>query len=155
MKKNTVIFMLVFLSSALSFNYVGASKNDDSDTIKKTSNLEPSSAPKFNDVPIPTGFKLLPLDSYTFESAGIRVGVLRYQGKANLEQVINFYKEQMSMYNWNLLNVIEFGNSLMNFEREDETCIIDLLPKGSAILITVSLGPKTKILPKPAEKPIR
>ncbi len=106
--------------------------------------LEPAAIQKFSDVPVPAGFKLLPQQSYSFESGGIRVGILRYQGKAFADQIVNFYKEQMPLHNWNLLNVIEYGDRLMNFEREGETCIVSLLSKGNTSVITLSLGPKTR-----------
>jgi len=110
--------------------------------------LEPQAIVKFSDIPVPAGFKFLALDSYSFESGGVRVAVLKYQGKANIEQVMNFYKDQMPMYNWNLLNIIEYGQRLMNFDRESETCIIALEPKGSAVIVTVSLGPKSQMRKK-------
>ena len=116
--------------------------------------LEPQSILKFGDIPVPVGFKLLARDSYSFESQGVRVGVLRYQGKANPEQVINFYKEQMPMYNWNLLNIIEYGERLLNFDRESETCIVSLLTQGNKITITISVGPKSQI-PKKSDKPVK
>lgn len=53
------------------------------------------------------------------------------------------------MYNWELLNIVEFGQRLMNFDRESESCIISLSPKGKSITITISVGPKTQ---RPAQK---
>jgi len=117
--------------------------------------LEPQVMLKFSDIPAPAGFKFLPEESYTFESAGVRVGVLKYQGKVDVEQVVNFYKDQMPLYNWNLLNVVEYGERLLNFEREQETCIISLSPKGRNISITISLGPKSGIRPKKSDKPVK
>ncbi len=116
--------------------------------------LEPSMLLKFTDIPYPSRFKFLSRDSYTFENSGIRVGVLKYKGKANVDQVVNFYKEQMPIYNWNLLNIVEYGERLLNFERENETCIVSLVPKGSSVFITLSLGPKPQI-PKRTDKPVK
>lgn len=112
--------------------------------------LEPQAILKFSDVPIPVGLKSLPAQSYSFESSGVRVGVLKYQGKNNPDQVVNFYKEQMAMYNWNLVNIIEYGQRLLNFERENETCIIIMEPKGNTIILTISLGPKSQTVAKKA-----
>lgn len=106
--------------------------------------LEPSMNRKITDIPIPARFKFLPQNSYFFENAGIRVGVLKYIGKANPDSLVNFFKEQMLMNNWRLINIIEYNNSLLNFERNDETCIINLAPKGGSTIITVSLGPKSQ-----------
>jgi len=110
--------------------------------------LEPQAIVKFADVPIPAGFKQIPEESYSFENSGVRVAVLRYQGKADVNQVVSFYKEQMMMYHWNLLNVIEYGDSVMNFDRESESCIISLAPKGNSVVMTISLGPKSQVYKK-------
>lgn len=139
------IFILL-LSGICVTGFLGCAttSNDKSGMPKNEAILEPSGILKFSDIPMPTGFKSLPLDSYSFESAGIRVALLKYQGKANPDQVVNFYKEQMVMYNWNLLNVVEYGVRLLNFERESESCIITLSGKGNNVIITISLGPKSQ-----------
>jgi len=116
--------------------------------------LEPQSSLKFSDVPVPAGFKLLSENSYSFENAGLRIGLLKYQGKADPDQVVNFYKEQMPMYNWRTLNIVEYGERLMNFDREQETCIVTLAPKGKEVVITLSVGPKSQASKK-QEKPIK
>lgn len=152
MRKILVIALLGYSVIALG-GCAGASKN--SLSAKEEVLLEPQASMKFSDIPVPTGFKFLPEGSYTFETDGLRVGVLRYQGKADIEQVVNFYKAQMPLYNWNLLNAIEYGERLLNFEREQETCIISLSAKGRNISITVSLGPKSGIKPKRSEKPVK
>jgi hypothetical protein len=119
--------------------------SDSSDPKLSTSgSLKAQSILKFSDVPVPAGLKSLPLESYSFESSGVRVGVLKYIGKANPDQVVNFYKEQMPMYNWSLVNIVEYGQRLINFEREGESCIITIQPKGGNIILTISLGPKSQ-----------
>jgi len=116
--------------------------------------LEPQIQFKFNDVPVPQGFKIIMENSYSFETSGIRVGLLKYQGKSRVDQVVNFYKEQMRIHGWNLLNIIEFGEHMLNFEREGETCIVSLIPKGNIVFVTISLGPKSQY-PKDPEKPLK
>ena len=154
----TSIFVVILLSG-LGYSVIalygcaGVAKKDA--PSKEEALLEPQSTLKFSDIPAPSGFKFLSEESYTFESAGVRVGVLRYQGKADIEQVVNFYKDQMPLYNWNLLNVVEYGERLLNFDREQETCIINLSSKGRNITVTVSLGPKSEIRPKKSDKPVK
>jgi hypothetical protein len=126
-------------------------------TISDTK-LEPQAILKFSDIPVPAGLKPLSQTSYSFENAGVRVGVLKYQGRAYIDQVINFYKEQMPMYNWNLINIIEYGQRLLNFERENETCIITMQIAGfwnEDVLVTISIGPKSQNLPKKTKSPFK
>lgn len=150
------LFFLSTICCLLTTALMGCASLSDNDT--KSTNpgaLEPQTIIKFSDVPVPVGFKNIPTESYSFESSGVRVGVLKYRGKNNPDQVVNFYKEQMAMYNWNLVNVVEYGERLMNFERENETCIITMQPKGSTIFLTISLGPKSQTAARKAKSPVK
>ena len=116
--------------------------------------LEPQLGMKFDDIPLPSGFKFLHKDSYSFQSGKVRMAVLRYSGRKDADIVVNFFKNQMVIYDWNLVNSIEYGTRLLNFERDNESCIITIQPRAFNTLVTISLGPK-----KPAgateEKPVK
>ncbi len=141
MKARGLIIALLICSMVY---LVGCTTMDSKDKVTSDPNLlEPQAVLKFSDIPLPNGFKQIQ-DSYSFESSGVRVGVLKYRGKSNPDQVVNFYKEQMAMYNWNLLNVVEYGQRLMNFDRENETCVITVMPKGSEVTLVITLGPKSQ-----------
>ncbi len=150
MKTRILVIALLGYSVIALSGCTGMSKKDTM-LPKNSGMLEPAAMTRFMDIPVPANFKLMAQESYSFENSGVRAAVLRYQGKANPDQVISFYKEQMPMYNWNLLNIIEYGDRLMNFEKETETCIINLLPKGSYVTIAISLGPKSQS-PRKLEK---
>ena len=158
MKFMSKLFFLSVVCCILTTALMGCSTFSDNTNAKSASPgaLEPQAILKFNDVPIPVGLKSLPAQSYSFESSGVRVGVLKYRGKNNPDQVVNFYKEQMPMYNWNLVNIVEYGQRLMNFERENETCIITLQSIGwGYTMLTVSLGPKSQTAAKKAKSPVK
>jgi len=114
--------------------------------------LEPV-ASRFTGIPVPSNFKSLPQSTYSLESSsfGVRLGTVRYQGRATLDQVINFYKEQMPKQGWTLANSIEYGNVMLNFSRQNEVCLINLSGSGSSVTITISLGPKPLDLLKKLE----
>lgn len=117
--------------------------------------LEPQAVLKFPDLPVPVGFRPIPQESYSFESGGVRVGLLKYQGRAFVDQVVNFYKEQMVMFDWNLINSVEYGQRMLNFDREGETCIVNLISKGSNVIITFSIGPKAQERSKKTQKLVK
>jgi len=135
--------------------FLGCASLSDKGQPGSAQSLKAQSILKFSDLPAPNGFKMLAKDSYSFESSGMRVGLLRYQGKASLDQVVNFYKEQLPMYNWTLLNITEYGDCIMNFEREAESCIIGIVPKGDKVTISIAFGPKAPLLPKKAKEAVK
>ena len=104
--------------------------------------LDVALALKFDDVPIPAGFSPLASESFTFQNDVLRVGILKYSGRAQANQVVNFYKDQMSLYNWRFLNMMEYGRYILNFDREDQTCIVVVEPGKMGTYITITVAPK-------------
>ncbi|MFA5150182.1 MAG: hypothetical protein WC318_03300 [Candidatus Omnitrophota bacterium] len=151
-KRKFFLYAIGYLLPALLLGCVSLS---DKNRTGSAQSLQAQSILKFSDLPVPAGFKILSEDSYSFESSGVRAGLLRYQGKASLDQVVNFYKEQMPMYNWALLNITEYGDCIMNFEREAESCIIGIVPKGDKATISLSFGPKSPVLSKKAKRALK
>ena len=150
LKKNCFLFVICLLFSVILLG--GCASLQKTDQPKEMGFLEPSSALKFSDIPIPSGFVNLAKSSYAFQNNNLRVGLLRYSGKASPEQVVNFYKEQMPMYNWSLINMAEFTSRVLNFEKETETCIVDIEAKGSKCDLFISLGPRSQGSPKAPSK---
>ena len=104
--------------------------------------LDVAMALKFEDVPIPAGFRAVTNESFTFQNEVIRVGILKYSGGAAADQVVNFYKDQMPLYSWRFLNMLEYGRRILNFDREDQTCIVVVEPTKLTTYITITVAPK-------------
>ena len=107
--------------------------------------LQPSLVMRFEDVPVPEEFKIIPDKSFILESGGVRAGVLKYIGKADAEDIVLFYKTQMPAHGWILMSVVEYGERILNFERENEGCVVSIIQKTSQVEITISLAPKSPV----------
>ena len=118
----------------------------------QTESLQPSVKMKFSDIPSPAGFKIVSNESFVLESGEMRAGMLRYIGRAEAGDVVLFYKSQMPRHNWALLNVLEYGDRMLNFERENEGCVVTIRTKGKRVEISVSLAPKSP-MPVPEMEP--
>jgi hypothetical protein len=117
--------------------------------------LEPATLFKFSDLPIPANFVFAPDESYAFQSVGFRAGLLRYKGKATGEKAIVFFREQMPLYDWRLVNIVEHGRRTISFEKESETCLITIDEKRNKAELTISIAPKSQLLRPKSDKPIR
>jgi hypothetical protein len=134
------VILAVFVTIAVSgCAGSGAYKSEGTDPYKT---LDVSTALKFEDVPVPAGFKLLARDSFVFENDVLRVGILRFTGRIHPDNVVNFYKDQMGLYNWRFLNIVEYQRRIMSFEREDQNCTILIEPSGMSTSLTISVAPK-------------
>lgn len=97
---------------------------------------------KFEDVPVPVNFKLLVNESFIFENSYSRIGILKYTGRATPERVVEFYKDEMPLHNWNLVNILEYGRRILNYEKPQESCIITVETSISKTTVTISVAPK-------------
>ncbi len=105
--------------------------------------LEVSSDLKFEDLPVPYRFKLNRQESFVFQNDFTRMGLFKYVGKANAKKIIEFYREQMPLYNWGLINIVEHNEIILNFEKSRESCIITLKPMMTRTVLTIFLTPKS------------
>ena len=107
--------------------------------LKMASNL------KFEDIPVPHGFKIDQHNSFAFQTGSTRLGVLKYKGNAAADRIVAFYKEQMPVYNWDLINIIEYGRRMLTFERAQEICIITIEPTRGRVSLVIAISPRSKV----------
>ena len=149
-KSGFTIAFYFFLMPLLAFAAGGcATTGQGSNAVEK--NLAVSSLLRFDDIPVPAGFSQLPKESFIFQTESVRAGVLRYEGKAGQESVMQFYKQQMPVYNWQPVNIIEFGLKQMSFEKPGQSCIVVIEGNRSKSTVTISVGPKSE-KPKSPQK---
>ena len=85
---------------------------------------------RFQDLPIPSGFRLIPASSFVYESKEVRVGMLEYRGRSWPQHVVKFYKKNMPKYNWRILNIIESKETILSFQKNTEICIVTFEARG-------------------------
>ncbi|MCK4859352.1 MAG: hypothetical protein KAS87_02215 [Candidatus Omnitrophica bacterium] len=147
-KQSLRIFLLFVFPVLFSAFLVGCATVDRQQDLElervENEGLEVASSLRFEDVPIPSAFRLKSGDSFVFQNDKTRMGLLRYIGKPEVTEIIKFYKEQMSLYNWNLLSIVEHNKVVLNFEKQGESCAITLEPLTTRTIITISLVPITR-----------
>ncbi len=136
-------YLFIIFISLLLFAGCASSGSVLDDDIKAPKALNVSTALKFEDVPVPSGFKMVTSQSFTFENDVLRVGILKYKGRASADRAVNFYKDQMPLYNWRFTNMLEYGRRILNFEREDQNCIIVIEQQGMSTFVTITVAPKS------------
>ncbi|MDP8252889.1 MAG: hypothetical protein P9X27_00605 [Candidatus Kaelpia aquatica] len=106
--------------------------------------LEVSALLKFDDIPVPSGFKFIATESFAFQTDEIRVGLLKYTGRVSPEEVVVFYKEQMPLYNWKPINFIEYERRILNFEKDEQSTVITIDGKGSSSSLVIAVSPRSE-----------
>jgi hypothetical protein len=107
--------------------------------------LAVASSLRFDDIPVPFGFASIPAESFIYQTENIRAGLMKYKGRSSPEVMMQFYKEQMPVYNWQPVNIIEFGKKQLSFEKPGQSCVVVIEGSGSGeSIITISIGPKSE-----------
>lgn len=106
--------------------------------------LEVAATLRFDDIPVPAGFRIDQFGSFAFQTEYSRVGLLKYKGSAKPDKVVAFYKDQMPLYGWALINIIEYGKRIINFEKEGQSCIVTIEPTRTKTILTIATAPKSK-----------
>lgn len=115
-----------------------------SDPEKNKITLSVAPVLKFDDLPVPAGFKSMDKESFAFQNDKSRVALLKYYGGQTADQVVAFYKEQMASSNWDLVNIIEYDKKVLNYENSEESCIVTIQPQGGSSIVIISLSPRSR-----------
>lgn len=106
--------------------------------------LDVASILRFEDIPVPSGYKIIEQESFAFQNDETRVALLKYSGSNIADQVVGFYKEQMPVYNWSPINIIEYERKILNYEKESESCIVTIEALGRKSIVTIAISPKSR-----------
>ncbi|MBU0650639.1 hypothetical protein KKC59_01865 [bacterium] len=99
---------------------------------------------KFEDIPVPVNYELDLEGSFIFKNDFIRVGICKYLGKGTVTSATNFFKQQMPLFNWELVNSIEYFKSILTFTKEDQSCVVIIEAFKGQVTITIASGPKNR-----------
>ncbi len=135
---------VLILSSCATTSYDSGYDRDGSVYAEKGHSIGVASILRFDDVPVPAGFKVLEEESFAFQNDVTRVALLKYAGGKSADLVVMFFKEQMPMYNWSPINIIEYDRRILNYEKKSESCIITIESQGRKSVITVAISPKSR-----------
>ncbi len=133
------VVLSVFISGCSTLSGGRSSKSNDFER-----QLEVSTLLKFDDIPVPSGFKFIASESFAFQTDEIRVGLLRYTGRISPEETVVFFKEQMPLYNWKPINFIEYERRVLNFEKDEQSAVITIDGKGSSSSLVIAVSPRSE-----------
>ncbi len=80
-----------------------------------------------NNIPLYDKFKYIQDKSFFFESNGVKAGVMVFEGKAHVGDIVRFYQSEMPRYGWTMVSSYQYGkNALLDFSAPDKTCQISV-----------------------------
>ncbi len=83
----------------------------------------------FNDVLIPGELKLEREASFIYQTVGLTAGVLVFSGRVELNSLIDFFKNNMTKDNWQIISSIKSERNMMLFKKEKRWCVVSIKEK--------------------------
>ncbi len=105
-------------------------------------------APKLviGDIPVPERFKIIASRSYfnVNPNAKTRVVFVTYRGNARLEELMEFYRENMSISGWEMRKESgDFGTYVLQFAKEGESAEVRIIPGRFGSEVAISVNPSS------------
>jgi hypothetical protein len=142
----SVVFIVFLISGCAGFNKKKDEKTDN--TVARSVDAEDPYAAeklKFDDIPIPEKFVINLKESFVFRNDYTRVGIVKYEGPGDINTITAFFKKQMPLFNWELINSIEYRKSIISFLKQSQSCVIiveQLGAFGGSVTFTIASGPR-------------
>jgi hypothetical protein len=103
----------------------------------------------FDDVLIPKSMQVNRKTSSIFETPTITAGVLSLDGRLELDDLIGFFKTNMTKDNWTAVGMFKGPRSILHFEKGNRWCVMTLTDSryGYKTLVEIWVTPKNDALP--------
>lgn len=113
--------------------------------------------PVLQDIPKPSGFKLVQDQSLAISAGRMRLVKCQYSGSLDSSRVKRFYEEYMPSAGFELKRwSLDQGEYLLRFESEAEVCIVKARSSGwNKTIVTVEIEPLSKGAAERDAKPPR
>jgi len=81
---------------------------------------------RFTDVPVPSKFKLDRAKSFIYEAGSFKAGIITYSGWSKLDTLVDFYKKEMTNFEWEMISIFEHDNITLVYSKEGWSCTVHL-----------------------------
>ncbi len=103
---------------------------------------------RFSDVPIPPDFVRDSAASFIFETPTLKAGIVVYRGGADVDSVVEFFKAEMPLHGWSLINSFEHQEVRLNFEKPGWSCTVRVNRGNLRTMAEIVIGPKAEVGPE-------
>lgn len=101
--------------------------------------------PIIQDIPKPSGFRLVDERSVARASGQFRVAKCEYVGSTGRDSIARFYEEYMPSAGFELRHKSFYnGEFELRFESERENCTVSVRPRSGQTVIVIDVGPKAQ-----------
>lgn len=121
-----VVFVLALAAGCSGRAKPGATNTDGSEAMTAGNYEDANLYYDFDDILIPAQLDPVEEDSHRFEDATFKVSVRSYSGRVVVEDLINFFLNNMRKDNWENVATVKSDKSVLLFRKPNKRCTIQI-----------------------------
>lgn len=88
---------------------------------------EPDYYLDFDDIRIPKEIDYQPKESYKLDNVKFRAAIMRFEGRVNVTELIQYFLNNMAQDNWTLVSNNKASTiHVLNYEKHNKSCVIQV-----------------------------
>ena len=104
----------------------------------QASQQEPDYYYDFDDILIPKEISYIDDDSYKLDNAKFRAAIMKFKGRVEIMELVQYFVNNMAKDNWTLLSNNKTGAlSVLSFEKFNKSCVIQVDDTFGSAKITI------------------
>lgn len=92
---------------------------------------------EFDDILIPKEIDFQSDESYTMDNKKFRVGIMRFTGRVEIQDLIQFFMNNMAKDNWERTTAVKGKMSILSFEKFNKSCVIQIDDSFTRATVTI------------------
>jgi hypothetical protein len=127
MRSKVTLFFILALVTALGACTTTGSSSTETAAPTAVEYQEPDYYYDFDDILIPKEIKYVEGDSYKLDNAKFRAAIMKFKGRVQVLELVQYFINNMSKDNWTLISNNKAGKlSVLNFEKFNKSCVIQV-----------------------------
>lgn len=125
--KILILFSLLTLFAACSGMNTSSNTSANAEPAPEANYQEPDYYLDFDDIMIPKEIDYNPKESYKLDNAKFRAAIMRFKGRVDVTDLIQYFLNNMSKDNWTLVSNNKASTiHVLTFEKFNKSCVIQV-----------------------------
>lgn len=92
---------------------------------------------EFDDILIPKELSFQSDESYTLDNRKFRAGIMKFTGRVEIPDLLNFFINNMAKDNWEKIAAVKGKTSVLSFEKFNKSCVIQVEDSFARATVTI------------------
>ncbi|QGY39511.1 hypothetical protein GM415_05045 [Pseudodesulfovibrio cashew] len=122
-----ILVVMVLLSLCFGCNAMNSSSSSTTEPARQANYSEPDYYLDFDDIMIPKEIDYDADDSYKLDNAKFRAAIMRFKGRVEVMELVQYFLNNMAKDNWTLIsNNKASAIHVLTFEKFNKSCVIQI-----------------------------